>query len=95
MIKRPRQLNEKAFVEKYIGYSPIDGAVTKNDWKTHPLHQAAEVKAVQRLPPEPIDPDANDSRSLNPSGLLRPPLLATDPIPAQNISVILYKLFMI
>lgn len=32
-------------------------------------------------PPEPIDPDASESRSLKPRGLLRPPLLATEPIP--------------
>lgn len=31
--------------------------------------------------PEPMDPDASDNRSLNPRGLLRPPLLATEPIP--------------
>lgn len=31
-------------------------------------------------PPEPIDPDASESRSLKPRGLLRPPLLATEPI---------------
>lgn len=31
--------------------------------------------------PEPIDPDATDILSLNPRGLLRPPLLATDPMP--------------
>lgn len=34
-------------------------------------------------PPEPIDPDARESRSLNPSGLLLPPLLAMDPIPKR------------
>lgn len=35
-------------------------------------------------PPDPIDPDAKESRSLNPRGLLRPPLLATEPMP-KNI----------
>lgn len=35
-------------------------------------------------PPEPIEPEARDNRSLKPSGLLRPPLLATDPIPERG-----------
>lgn len=35
-------------------------------------------------PPEPIEPEAMESLSLNPIGLLRPPLLATDPIPTNN-----------
>lgn len=34
-------------------------------------------------PPEPIEPEASDSLSLKPRGLLRPPLLATDPMPAK------------
>lgn len=36
-------------------------------------------------PPEPMEPEASDSLSLKPRGLLLPPLLATDPMPAKKL----------